>query len=76
LPPKRSQKLHSCFENSAFSYHVSAVISQLYAMRFALALCALLLLALDSAFGNPHSAIGRANFFMDDPNFSFSSFTI
>jgi hypothetical protein len=40
------------------------------------ALCALLLLALDSAFGNPHSAIGRANFFMDDPNFSFSSFTI
>jgi hypothetical protein len=31
-----------------------------------LALCALLLLALDSAFGNPHSALEWANFFMDD----------
>ncbi len=31
------------------------------------ALCALLLLALDSAFGNPHSALESANLFVDDP---------
>jgi hypothetical protein len=36
---------------------------------FPLALCTLLLLALDSAFGNPHSAIEWANFFMDATGF-------
>jgi len=29
-------------------------------------LCALLFLALESAFGNPHSAFGMADFIIDD----------
>jgi len=54
-----SQALWSFFELLALSF-------TLCALRHAL--CVLLLLALDSAFGNPHSAFGWTNFFMDDTN--------